>query len=459
MKYLIFIFLCTFLFQLGFSQKNANVILLEDVEITSYNSAQVAYSEAHKAFAKGNYSDAITLYKKVDEYLDENPEIATHFDHKYRDFSMVDMVKKRAQLGKVKPKWEHRVLVVFVDKVSAPYQDNRIETVMENKYRESAVLASSVCTQYAEVLSHGKLTMVFDTITVRSTLTRIEDDDKDGLVPADRMIYSLEPYPSDLLIDNIDKYDSFLFVWNHKNEKGQSYYKGYHGWGGVNNIAFQPFVFDGPVRCRIVISTGLIDRPGTIFHELFHTLEKCYGISPIHGFRNEIRGNFPEWEGDGEMDYYQFQFDQLQKKGFENYSLSKTQTYNDKKVKINATSEIPYSKRLEARKLLNEIVGYKADQKESAFQIAIELNPYDAQIRLQYTVYLHQVDRKDEAFEQAQIAYNHSPFNSEICYWMGVESYHQKDYKASIRYLEEALELNNKIEKAQKYLDFVKTKM
>lgn len=458
MKYFIIVFMISFLCQLGFSQKNANVILLEDIEITSYNIAQKVYKEGHKAFATGNYSDAVLLYEKVDDYIEKNPDKAEYFDHKYRNFSMVDMVQKRADLGKIKPKWEHRILIVFVDKVSAPYQDNRIETVMENKYRESAVLSHQVCSKYAEVLSQGKLTLVFDTVTVHSTLTRIEDDNKDGLVPADRMIYSLEPYPSDLLANTIDKYDSFLFVWNHKNEKGQSYYKGYHGWGGVNNIAFQPFIFDGPTRGRIVISTGLIERPGTIFHELFHTLEKCAGIDPIHGFKDEIRSNYPQWKGKGEMDYYQFHFDQLKSKGFDDFSLSKTQSFKDKKVKVKVPTDISYSKRLEARQMLNKIVTGNLQNKEISFQKAIALNPYDSEIRLQYAVFLHQLDRKDDAYKQSKIAYNQSPFNAEICYWMGVQSYHQKDYEASVRYLEEALELNRQMGKAQKYLDFVKAK-
>jgi tetratricopeptide (TPR) repeat protein len=455
MKYLIFIFLTTYLFQLGYAQKSVREISREDVEINSYNAAQKVYKEGHKAFVKGKFSDAIIFYQKVDEYIDKNPDKADYFDHKYRDFSMVEMVKKRAELGEIKPKWEHRVLIIFVNKVSAPYQGNRIETIMDDKYRRSAVLASRVCTQYAEVLSNGKLTMVFDTVTIHSTITRIEDD---GLVPADRIIYSLEPYPSDLLKDNIDKYDSFLFVWNHKNEKGQSYYNGYHGWGGVNNIAFQPFVFEGPVRGRIIISTGLIERPGTIFHELFHTLEKCYGITPIHGFLDENRSNFPEWKGNGEMDYYQFQLDQIAHKGFGDFCLRKKQLYREKSVNGKIDLNVSYGNRLEARELLLEVGNKDSESKEQAFERAIALNPYDSKIRMEYAVFLHNANRKSEAFDQIQIAYNQSPFDAEVCYWMGVESYHKKDYKASIRYLEEALELNNKMNKAQKYLDFVNAK-
>ena len=69
-------------------------------------------------------------------------------------------------------------------------------------------------------------------------------------------------------------------------------------------------------------------------------------------------------------------------------------------------------------------------------------------------------DRKNDpdVLKMIREASKWDPFNPEIFYWLGVKEYYAQNYKASIVSLEKALELNPMMNKAQKYLDFVRSK-
>ena len=433
--------------------------LQDNKDIVSYNQAQQTYNSANKAFAEADYNKAIELYNKVDDYLKHHPEHKPSFDHSYRNFSMVDMANRHKSLGKITPKLIHRVLVIFIENVSAPYDGNIVKTIMPFDVRKQAEISWGVCSRLIEVLTDGELTLQFDSINLSSTLTSLEEPaDGDRLAPADRMIYSLSPYPAELISDKINDYDSFLFVWNHKENDGTTYYKGAHGWGGVSRIMFSPYLLEGPPRGRQVISTGLIHRPGTILHELFHTFESCYDITPLHGFQDKNKKYFPEWKGNGELDYYEYHFQKIaQLDGLSKFCFSKIypQQGSDKelKEKIKLIKNIALADRQKARRITN-----KAVNDEKLFKKALQLNPYDSEILLSYTVFLHSANRKTEALDKIELAYLHAPYNPEICYWMGVETYHSGNIKAAINHMKEALKINSKLKKATEYLKFLMKK-
>lgn len=428
-------------------------------KITCYNQAQIYYTQAHEAFAHSDYDAAITCYQKVDDYISLHPEHARYFDHEFRNYSIVDMVQRRKALGTVNPKCTHRVLVIFINKVSATYKGKQVETTMTDKIKKKTEISGQVCNHLSEVLSAGELAIKFDTISINSTLTCIDETDTgDGLQAADRFIYSLTPYPGKLLLDEANNYDSFLFVWNPNDLHGKTVYKGPHGWGGTNNLVFHPYINEGPIRGRLLISAGLIDRPGTIFHELFHTLEKSYNISPIHGFKDENRKHFPEWKGKGEMEYYQYHFtDILNNKGFYDICLAKKSPMQAKFVEVaNSMQHISIS--LDDRKKAENIIKKASEKNEENFHAAIQLNPYSPKVLLNYAIFLHNSNRKAEALKQVKTAYQQSPYNAEICYWLGVEYYHANQKEEAINFMKQALILDSNMTKAQNYLDFMQSR-
>jgi len=458
----IYIFFFTILLNAQIKENSKKSIPLD--KISTYTQAQACYTQAHEAFVGAEYNLAIACYKKVDGYISAHPEHSSFFDHSYRNYSMVDMVRRRQTIGEMQPKWTHRVLVIFINKVSASYKGNRVKTVMTDDIKKKAETAWGVCSRLTEVLSAGELTLNFDAVNLNSTLTCVEEPEGgDGLQSADRFIYSLTPYPTKLLSSKLNDYDSFLFIWNPKDSYGNTSYKGAHGWGGVSRISLSPYMIEGPMRGRLVISASLINRPGTILHELFHTMEKCYDISPIHGFRDENRGHFPRWKGRGEINYYQYHYTEIMKKeGFLNLSLSKLFPLQPALVELAKQSQsgvtASLNNRKKARGIARKISGNYSQENEKLYKDALLLNPYDPEILLQYTISLHSAGRKSEALDQIKSAYHQSPYNPEICYWIGVESYHGGKKKAAISYMKEALVLDKKMQKAEKYLDFMQGK-
>lgn len=207
------------------------------------------YSRAHRAFVADEFVTAVELYQAVDRYVDAHPDHAGFFDHRYRGFSMVEMVRRYQVLGEFEPAYVHRVLAVSVQRVDAPYGEDRIVSTMEPEIDARARLAQQVCTRMLEVLSGGTLSVRFDNVSIDATMTQIVTGDRyDGAAPADRMVSSIRPYPSELLFDHLADYDTFLFCWNHLNTDGRRLYTGPHGWGGVARLPLVVGQLNAPPR-------------------------------------------------------------------------------------------------------------------------------------------------------------------------------------------------------------------
>ena len=75
----------------------------------TYTEAKELYKRAHSAFISHNYDEAIEFYEVVDIYIDKDPQKSDFFDHRYRGFSMTELVEQRRTLGEIRPESTFRV--------------------------------------------------------------------------------------------------------------------------------------------------------------------------------------------------------------------------------------------------------------------------------------------------------------------------------------------------------------
>ncbi|HCL56290.1 MAG TPA: hypothetical protein DHW82_04685 [Spirochaetia bacterium] len=457
----------TILFFIWLSQLLFIQTVFADIPKT-YQEALDKYKKGHEAFAKLEYKKAIQFYTDVESFIDKNPKFKPYFDHHFRNFSMIEMVREREKLSDIRPLIEHKIGIFYIKHVDAEFEGKKIKTDFTGDLKETAELSQDVAKRLIEILSRGQMTLSFERIEIEGAFTDLslgyasvdgEEEDR-GIVQA--VVESIKPYPWQTMLESLSRYDTFVFYWNDNRlkvgEKG-----GAKALGGAARIPVVPFISYGPIRGRIIISVSLADRPGTFLHELFHTLEKCYQINPIHGFWDSNRKNFPDWSGQGEFDYYRYHFQKiLKKQGLQIFQFisrfpSSLTEPAIKKI-FELSSGLSYDNLKQAAQYFSE--GAKIQVKNEAeainlYQKTLDLNPYHTNALLRIAAYYHKKNEKDKAFEYSLRAYQIDPFDSEICYWMGVGSFHQKKYKEAVLYLSEGLKNDENSLKLYQYRGFV----
>ena len=67
-------------------------LFLYSKEPVNYTQSNSIAKLGYKSFAEEKYDEAISFYNKVESYVAEHKE---YFDHHYRNFSIIDLIKKR----------------------------------------------------------------------------------------------------------------------------------------------------------------------------------------------------------------------------------------------------------------------------------------------------------------------------------------------------------------------------
>lgn len=435
--------------------------------LKNYDEAREAYTKAHRAFAGLDYKNALLYYSAVERFLEGNPRFKPYFDHHYRNFSMIEIVKKHEALGEIKPAVVHKIAVFYIEKTDAPFKGKRIRADFTGELKEAAYLSQEVCKRYIEVLSGKKVTLEFTRIELDAVMTELsssysKDESGNTVEIVQGIVESLAPYPSQLLYEAAGNFDTFLFYWN-DNKLKTAAKGGAKAQGGIFSLPFLPYQLYGPERGRIIISAALTDRPGTLLHELFHTLEKCYNINPIHGFYDSYRSFFPGWKGEGEYNYYQYHFDRIEKQdNFQAFEIrSRAKSHVTKELLDNNMQlflKISPEKRRKAQQIFERAAGLHAKDKNEAFELykkVISLNPYHAQALLRIATGYHYQGDKEKAYKYIVSAYQVNRADSEICYWIGVEHFHKKEYEKAVDYFTESLYYDPHSAKAFQYRGFV----
>lgn len=421
-------------------------------EVKIYNEAVALYKKAHIEFIKLNYDEAINYYSDVEKFLEKNQKYKQYFDHHYRNFSMIDVVKKHKNLGNFKPILEHKILVLYLKNTDTQFEGKSIKTVFTDELKETAYISQEVCKRLIEVLSNGEMTVSFERLEINAYVSELSsslsESNNEEIKIIQPVIESFHPYPWETIYKNIDFFDTYIFYWNDNRLKSGDK-GGAKALGGAANLPIFPYQLYSPKRGRIIISASLLDRPGTLLHELFHTIESRLGVKPIHGFSDQDRKHFPFWKGKGEFDYYAYHFDNFIKenkiKDLE-FIKSSPNFLNDKIIEtnLNIFKNIPYSELCKSQKLYiraTELLKNKNNQKKAVnlFEKILEINPYHLNTLIRLCVINHNNNDKLKALDFIIRAYQINPANGEVCYWMGVEHYNQKIFDSSIKYLSEGL--------------------
>ncbi|MCB1172417.1 MAG: hypothetical protein KDK39_02575 [Leptospiraceae bacterium] len=433
----------------------------------NYSQAYDVYWQAHKAFAQNQHEKAMQLLKKVEAYTEVKPEHKNFFDHGYRNFSLIDMVEKHRDLGKIQADTIHKVLVLYIMKTDIKFRKQHIHKSFTPELKDTAYISQEICKKYMEVMSGGKLSLEFDRMDLNSVLTGLDafgykGPSKAPMETVHSRLESLQPYPGELLLEKYNEYDTFMFYY-HSGGLSLPNGGGATAVGGSLNFYFTPYGLSGPRRGRLMVSERLINKPGTLFHEFFHTIEQRYGIQPGHGFWPHLRKNFPEWKGEGEFDYYRYHFGKIAKTaGFEKFEFHESWPSNATKTQFSEMHQkmrrIPMTDLQKAESLFikaqESYVHGNKDAKKLLYRV-IKLNPYHYRA-LYYLTILENTDKNsDLAFELIRRAYKINPYDSLICYWMGVKHFHIRELDESIKYLSESLANDPVYDSAWQYRGFV----
>lgn len=430
-----------------------------ETNINSINIALQYYDLANKAFASGNHNSALSYYSAVENFLKTQPQYKKYFDHHYRNFSIIQMVKEHQKLGNFTPVITHKISVIYIEKTNTTFKNKALETSLTSKDISKSKIAQSITKKYFEVMTNGKASLEFKRIFIKSAVTSIDPLSKyDDRQAPEIIINSIQPYPSNIISELSSKSDTFLFYWKAKSDSVK--YTGPYGWGGAYRLPIIPYSKETPLRGRIIISSQLMGNPGTLFHELFHTVEKIYSIYPIHGFRKTIRNNFPQWKGTGEFNYYQYHYNNILKSNTikkisihnfytfnEDYSLNNQILDNYRNTKqdniIKALQLYHLSKKSSDKTSISRL--------KSAVKYYPEFTPAIFKLGT-----IHYFSKNHKAAEKyIRKAYTLNPNNPEICYMYGVISNRNNNTNEAIKMMTHAVNLNPNFFKGYQYRGFL----
>lgn len=237
---------------------------------------------AHAAFAAGRWDEAAAQYQRARE-LGAERETATR---------MLEALEVRRRLGDIAPADTHRIGVICVTDIDTYTTLSRAERTTRSDVvadqRPSIRLRLGVLRRLIESFSAGGTTLDFEESEAVAYLdvgTRVTSGTIDR-IDAGRY-----------LLESSGRVDSYMVISNSSSP----------GLGGARWFSLVTGVIRGPQRGFVNINPTNHDVE-LMLHEFFHVVEAASGIAPGHGYRDELRSNFPQWQGSGEFDYYRWHF-------------------------------------------------------------------------------------------------------------------------------------------------------
>ena len=262
---------------------------------------------AHISIANKKYSDAILFYKQSEDYSTRNSIISNWFN-KLEIPTQREIIEERIRIGNIKPIYENKILSLFIKNTDVKFKAlNGVTLQGKSSITDDeikiALLYQKVLKEFVESMSEGKYSISFDNKFIDSTLYDIKVSSFGGLDTREPVFETIYPPIADQFFQNRNKYDTFAIYWNGigisttANGGGFSYpYINYQMYS--QNRGYMSFPTNWSDE-SLAISTS---------HEFFHNIESLTGITPTHGFDNHNRKSFPEWKGDGQLNYFRWQF-------------------------------------------------------------------------------------------------------------------------------------------------------
>ncbi len=330
------------------------------------------YYKAELALFEGNYDEAIKYYTEVGEEY------------------WLDICKKRKEIGDVQPEYIHKIGVLYIRDFTTDYGDHKSQKIAIKDYDKSRIqLNQKFLKIWVETYSEGKLSLSFehfDVHSVKRASGRHNENSPFSFMP-DEKIY-----------ESTDRIDTYVITSPTISP----------GLGGEGNFMFFPYLIQVPTRGSIRINSTSHGF-GMWLHEFFHVLECMLGIQSAHGFRPEIRDNFPDWKGETEEDYYISHFQTTLKKfGWKNlnyvekYPINKIPIENFTKLK-EIYKDITVWEMGNADFLTwdaNDVINEKPEEGLKLLKEALSISPYHLSALKKLAYYYHyKEENKEEALK------------------------------------------------------------
>ncbi len=247
------------------------------------------------------FSLADNNLKKSLKYLSSATTIIKNtpaFKNKYLYIKQKYQILKQFSLQKnVKDIYTHKIVVILIKKIN--YAKNKIEIKHKITEQELSYSKTSIKTlkKYIQALTKGHLAL---SIKIKEWNNPIKSlkvfNAKKYVLDTEKLSLEIQS----LISKDIPHTDTFIFIWpsgvKQNAHGGAAKYLFDNGkkkaWRGVIQIPSFRMPYNGPTL---------------VLHEFFHVVENMAFIKPRHGYRHEIRINFPDWKGEGDLNYYYWQ--------------------------------------------------------------------------------------------------------------------------------------------------------
>jgi hypothetical protein len=251
----------------------------------------IALSENEVNKALKYFSSAISVGQNTSKLSNK----LTDLKNKYSLF------KKYSSPENIRPEYVHKVTAVLIRKVDFRKGNIRIKEEMNEMETRFSLISLKTLKPFVEALSGGKLSIDLKIRQWSAPVKSLKVENAQKYV-LDTEGLSLEV--EKLIAENIPSTDTFIYIWPSGSKQSAH--------GGAGNF----FLEMGQKKAW----RGLIQAPSfrmpwngpdLLVHEFFHVVENMASINPRHGYYPENRSRFPDWKGEGELDYYFWHFQEI----------------------------------------------------------------------------------------------------------------------------------------------------
>ncbi|MBX3722335.1 MAG: tetratricopeptide repeat protein [Turneriella sp.] len=264
----------------------------------------------HEAMVGGRYQEAVDHYSEAEavgkrsaahrDWIEKAAEVA--------NLKKIAGARLAAEQSGQKPEYVHRVQVYYLKRGKFDFiAHNGEHIVAEDEITDFQKKRSEffmrVLQKYVEAMSGGRLTLEFSFKELDTVLTEVKRDFWEGSEVRTPELDSLPDAIAADFCEAASRADTIWIFW-----AGTGVAKTANG--GASNYPCIPYQLYTPLRGYVSFPAGWssVDAPLGYMHEFFHDVEAMHKFPVTHGFLPQNRGKFPGWRGNGQMDYFLWQF-------------------------------------------------------------------------------------------------------------------------------------------------------
>lgn len=265
--------------------------------------AAVYYWLSIESFGNSQWKKAMEQIQFADQLVKRDEKLKERLSGEYQ--TLLKVYENREKIGKIKPLYTHKIVVVILPETNARDLTNQIniQSKVSPEEEKMTVLSIRFVKAFIESATGGKLGIEYQIEKPDIVLTRlradleIETDERKNKYPdLEYLCAQHEEY----FKNRAQNFDTLILIWSagefnvaNGGKRRLIFPKsGISVWKGYNHISSERIAHNGP---------------DLMLHEFFHTIEKMAGITVNHGYYPENRKYFPDWKGENGNDYYFWQ--------------------------------------------------------------------------------------------------------------------------------------------------------